>query len=91
MHNAFHLCLKEFKTIKTVQFDPKWSPKIVTSIIPNKKAAAKEEKANKDEIHIYLDGSPIKGGVGAAVVLYQRGRVKMVLHKHLGPTKDTCI
>ena len=84
IHDAFSIQPDEYETIKTIRFDPKWASRIRTRIAPNKEAAADEDQDNTDSIKVYSDGSLIEGGVGAAAVLYRRGREMGTLHKHLG-------
>ena len=84
IHDAYGMIPNEHETINIMHCDPKWQSAICTKIALNKKAAAEEEEDNKDEIQVYSDGSLIDGGIGAAAVMFRRGREEEILHKYLG-------
>lgn len=88
IHDAYLMIPREYETIKTIRFDPKWQSTIGTKIAPNKEVATEEEENNRDNVQVYSDGSLIDGGVGAAAVLYRKGVEEETLHKHLGPANQ---
>jgi hypothetical protein len=87
MH-AFDLIPEPMEKIETVLRGPKWSPSFLINIPENKEDAVKVEKTNTTTLKVYLEGSAIDGGVGAAAVLYKNRKVAKVVKKHLGSTDE---
>jgi len=74
----------QVETIRPVRQGPKWVPSFGIEIAQDKEAALLAEKANRDHIQVYSDGSAIDGGVGAAATLYHHGVRISTLRKYLG-------
>jgi hypothetical protein len=70
--DAYDIHPDNTETIEPVHQTPKWHPGVKIHIAPSKHVAIWEEDDDSAFIKIFLDGSGIKGQIGAAVVLYHR-------------------
>ena len=57
---------------------------LIISIAESREESIKETESAPEEIQIYTDGSALEGKVGAAAVLFIKGRHTQTLHYHLG-------
>ncbi|KAG2341735.1 hypothetical protein BDR05DRAFT_949552 [Suillus weaverae] len=77
--------------ILPVQHYTKWHPDMTTEIAEDSETALSAGEHAQEDIHIYLDGSAIDDGVGAAAVL-MRGEVEIeALRFHLSLVKNHTI
>ncbi|KAG1851431.1 hypothetical protein DFJ58DRAFT_728872 [Suillus subalutaceus] len=77
----------QMENILPVHHYPKWEAD-VEICIARKEEAAEEDKLADEELRVYLDGSAIEGGVGAAAVLMQGEEVRDKLRFHLGKDSE---
>ncbi|KAK0200152.1 hypothetical protein DFS33DRAFT_1267068, partial [Desarmillaria ectypa] len=72
----------DVETIKAVRFPPHWQTKVQVKIPESMQEATTMERIDRSEVQAYGDGSDIENGIGAAAVVYRRGRkVKTVRMK----------
>ena len=80
------------RRIETIKPDPRlptYEIAFTTTIAESKEESIKEEKKDNSDIKVYTDGSGYEGNVGAAAVLYRKGREEpeRILRFHLGSLK----
>ena len=57
--------------------------------VPKDKDASKRaDQSTPEKVKVYTDGSAHSGKVGVAVIMYQSGKPKQILHYHLGSTNE---
>jgi ribonuclease HI len=83
----------DIETIPVVRANPalKRSNPMQVSIPPDKEASVRENMHAREEIKVYSDGSIHNGKVGAAAVLFRRGKKGRTLQLHMGKASDHTI
>lgn len=66
-------------------------PPFKVHIAKSKDEAKRDHRRGTREIEVYTDGSNINGGVGAAAVLYRRGKKEGVLWHYLGRSERSTV
>ncbi len=87
LHELFHtynIKLKQVETIHPVRHAITWDLKIKIVIPDSKESAIQGCQRDGAEFHIFSDGSLTEKGVGAAAVVYKKGRKISTTRKHLG-------
>ena len=81
------------ETIPVVRINPALKRKapIKVSMPRNKEDSKREDTHAKEEVKVYSDGSIHDGQVGAAAVMYRKGKHIRSLRLHLGPAEDHTI
>ena len=81
------------ETIPVVRINPALKRKapIKVSMPRNKEDSKREDAHAKEEVKVYSDGSIHDGQVGAAAVMYRKGKYIRSLRLHLGPAEDHTI
>jgi ribonuclease HI len=77
-----------FETSPPVRSQPKYETKFQTEVNNSAEGSIKRDKANKDEVRIYADGSGINRMAGAAAVIYSRDKPPKMLRYCLGPLTE---
>lgn len=97
-HSALHELLDAYRPfldishtecIKPAQVHPQWCPRHKVHVIPNREAAAVDDRHwnRHGAYQVYTDRSDIDGGVGTVAILYPPGRRRpRYLYMHLGPS-----
>ena len=80
----------EIETVPVVRLNPalRRSNPFRISIASDKEASKREDASAREEIKVYSDGSAHNGQVGAAAVLYRKGKLSKTLRLKLGSVKD---
>ena len=63
---------------------PNWIPKAHITIADNKEDATMAATNATEAVQIFMDGSGIDGGIGAAAILQRNGKSDRCLRFHLG-------
>ncbi|EED81350.1 predicted protein [Postia placenta Mad-698-R] len=85
LHHTFQIFSvdpDQTETINPTRLSPNWEPRV--HIAPSAKKVVEEAESCQDGHKIWMDGSLIDGGVGAAAVLEKNDEHKAVLRKYLG-------
>jgi len=83
MHR-YNIHPRNIETIKAVQHDTKWKPKVTANIAANVDKAIESLEHDRSDIKVFTDGLGMEGKIGAAAVLYRNGRMKTKLWYKLG-------
>jgi ribonuclease HI len=75
---------QNMEIIKAVRFDTRWTPKVAIRIANDEDKAIANVNQDSPDIKVFMDGSGMKGRIGAAAVLYRYGRAKTELRYKLG-------
>jgi ribonuclease HI len=88
LHYLYHATELDIESIETITHNrrpPSTSTPYSIAIATSREQAIKDHDDNNDEIKIYSDGSSINKKVGAAAVLFRRGKPHpRILRYHLG-------
>jgi ribonuclease HI len=89
LHHATEIDMDIVETITHSRRPPNATPPYATIIAESREQAILNHDSNNDTIKIYCDGSGVNKHIGAAAVLYRRGRpTPRTLRYHLGSEKD---
>jgi hypothetical protein len=77
------------ETIEPPTRPPAYTPPLTTEIARDRQASIEEEANSEPEIKVFTDGSGYEGKIGAAAVMYRKGRKNpaRILRYHLGSAK----
>ena len=84
---TFKLRRKKIETIRPAAQYPQVKAKFATETQKSREESIKQEKEDKSDFKVFSDGSGAEDGIGAAAVLYRKGRFSPVdkLKAFLGP------
>ncbi|KAG1850673.1 hypothetical protein F4604DRAFT_1883642 [Suillus subluteus] len=84
----FTLNPKMMEKILSTRYYPKWKPDVEVEIAHKKEEVVDDDERATKDLRVYLDGSVIDGGVGAAAVLMQGEEVIDKLRFYLGKENE---
>ena len=91
LHELFHTYnIKPDKMEKVVpiRHPSSWNLGIKTTIPNDKNTAIEQCRRDRADYQLYTDGSLTKDGVGAAAVIYKKGKCIALTQLHLGPAAE---
>jgi len=91
LHELFHtynIRPKQMEVINPVRHASDWNPGITTIIPESKEEAIRGSRQERAEFQIFSDGSLTEKGVGAAAVIYKKGRKILTTRVHLGRNNE---
>ena len=83
MHR-YNIHPENIETITAVRFNPHWKPDLTTQIITNPDDAIESIAQDNPDMKVFTDGSGMEKHIGASMVLYRNGRLKLTLRYQLG-------
>jgi len=88
LHQLYHASQLDIASVETIthsRHPPNDRNPYSIDIAKTREQAIEDHDNNADEVKVYCDGSGIDGNIGAAAVLYRRGRPRpRILRYHLG-------